>query len=398
ADRRPDDCASCHENPHLPATAPVQLAPNPDCASCHDESSWNPELTAARRQHATTDFPLIGAHEGSSCESCHGLGRTLEVAPPVECTLCHASPHEASWNEPCAACHPLEDSHWREAASRLTADEHARAGFVFEPPHVDLECRSCHPPVPDPFDARFPGREPEQCASCHGDPHAGQFEERFERCTDCHAPDHFRPSLVTSADHQSFPLEGGHLAVPCVSCHAQDDALGARRFIGLGHACASCHDNPHGVQFDREMKQGSCEACHQSFEGWDDPPFDHERTRFRLEGFHADVSCESCHTKDDSGIRRYRGLPSDCASCHADPHRGQLTSAQKDCTHCHGVSRRWTASTFDHQKDARFALDGKHVRVPCRGCHPEEETDSGEAFIRYKPIGQRCQDCHDFDR
>ena len=49
--------------------------------------------------------------------------------------------------------------------------------------------------------------------------------------------------------------------------------------------------------------------------------------------------------------------------------------------------------TFDHQRHSRFALDARHRRVPCAGCHRTVQTEFGPA-VRYKPLGTECKDCH----
>ncbi len=394
-----DDCAGCHENPHRTPTATVFLADATTCRDCHSEASWSPNDVAARQLHAMTDLPLIGAHEKTDCRLCHGDGRPLQVTSPVDCEPCHASPHHADWSAPCATCHPLNDSGWELAATRLTVGDHQRTGFELASPHAGLECDACHPKSALSFTDRFPGRPPESCRSCHADPHAGQFEDpRWSQCTSCHASDHFQPSSITLADHQSYPLHGEHMAVPCISCHPIDETLGARRFVGTSPRCASCHANPHGEQFAAELEAGGCESCHTAFDGFDDPPFDHRATGWPLTGLHEKVDCVSCHAPDRQGVRAFRGVPRDCSGCHDDPHRGQLTHSDRDCTDCHSNERPWLSTSFDHQRQASFALDGKHIQLACRSCHPSEKPEHGKAFVRYRPIGKRCQDCHDFDR
>ena len=44
-----------------------------------------------------------------------------------------------------------------------------------------------------------------------------------------------------------------------------------------------------------------------------DQNFDHQKTRFRLEGGHVKVTCETCHK---GGI--FKGTPTTCLGCHND--------------------------------------------------------------------------------
>ncbi|MFX9469357.1 hypothetical protein ABTO43_20110, partial [Acinetobacter baumannii] len=63
----------------------------------------------------------------------------------------------------------------------------------------------------------------DRCADCHRDAHQGQLAGRpgGNACESCHKVEGFSPSTFTLADHQKgrYPLQGAHLAVPCVSCH-----------------------------------------------------------------------------------------------------------------------------------------------------------------------------------
>jgi hypothetical protein len=47
---------------------------------------------------------------------------------------------------------------------------------------------------------------------------------------------------------------------------------------------------------------------------------------------------------------------------------------------------------FDHNKTA-FRLDGKHVNVPCAGCH-KPQTEGNVTFTLYKLKDFRCESCH----
>ena len=50
--------------------------------------------------------------------------------------------------------------------------------------------------------------------------------------------------------------------------------------------------------------------------------------------------------------------------------------------------------TFDHDRDSRFPLTGKHAETPCAGCHRPQRVGNGAPFIRYKPLDLTCGSCH----
>jgi hypothetical protein len=125
--------------------------------------------------------------------------------------------------------------------------------------------------------------------------------------------------------------------------------------------------------------------CHEGGE-------DHER--------YADRTCESCHTTEAFDDLTFdHALVVDelggCSSCHADrdPHAGQFEGS--DCGSCH-VTEHFEIDSFDHAQTA-FPLDGAHNGVDCASCHRSEGSDAA-AFVRYRPLGTECVDCHGGDR
>jgi hypothetical protein len=62
-----------------------------------------------------------------------------------------------------------------------------------------------------------------------------------------------------------------------------------------------------------------------------------------------------------------------------------------DCSDCHTATNWKTvhASTrFNHNRDTRFALTGKHVNVPCASCHLDQRFDQP------KIAATQCASCH----
>ena len=143
--------------------------------------------------------------------------------------------------------------------------------------------------------------------------------------------------------------------------------------------------NPHGKFRD------DCRLCHRA-DAWSpariDRAFDHEkRSGFALRGAHAAARCQSCHASlDFSG-----GPGAQCASCHEDPHRGELGG---DCARCH-TSRSFIERTGMVRAHAftQFPLTGAHAALDCEMCH--EMAPQGHA--RFVGTDAACQSCHAID-
>lgn len=207
-------------------------------------------------------------------------------------------------------------------------------------------------------------------------------------------------------------LEG---ARHCVDCHEIGAQLPSRK-------CLACHreiekrletrSGLHPELVGAESGGKACNACHQEHNGRDheliqwDPPqqlFDHRRTGYSLSGRHAALACRQCHqpshilsTDDESQMpkdrsRSFLGLAKDCLGCHADKHRGQLST---QCETCHDNVRWQNAVNYDHAK-ARFALTGPHEKVECRKCHPEAWAADGSAYVKFRDLPfSDCTPCH----
>lgn len=425
----PTSCAGCHADPHRDQFDPA------GCTSCHVEVSWSP---AVRFDHAATGFRLTGGHEAVPCTRCH---RAVEEAgatvvrwagTATACAACHRDPHAGRFGGDCAACHSLAG--WGRVDP--SSFDHDRTRYPLRGRHRAVACTSCH---------REGGGGPrriagfERCETCHSDPHAGQVTGQVtgaRACADCHGVGGWSPSTFSLADHQrtGYPLAGAHLAVPCVSCHAQVavEALpeparqramevaapGARvlRFAfeaPQSLACTDCHRDPHDGPYDGASapipdasgEGDPCLGCH-SIESWRAVAFDHGRTGFVLAGGHARAACTACHAADGAGTESVRiafsGRTPECAACHADPHAGQFDRGGQpaDCARCHGAES-WEPVGFDHDRDTRYPLVGAHRAVACAGCHPTElraGIDAGiegeVAVVRFRPLGMACSDCH----
>ena len=380
-------CSDCHQDPH-------QGRFGATCQSCHSTAGWK-EGARARFDHGKTGFLLTGRHRGVACASCHrSRGSSGEVVftrmAHGKCTDCHKDPHGGRLGTTCQSCHSTGG--WKVAGVRADFD-HSRTRFPLRGRHRQVACPECHTPGKPLRIAKF-----DRCADCHRDAHRGQLAGRLggAACESCHTVEGFSPSTFTVADHQKgrYPLAGAHLAVPCVSCHRSGREV-QLRFSST--TCRACHGDPHKGEMDRFVSAGGCETCH-SLEGWRRVIFDHDRTRFPLEGGHQRVACRSCHPVIDKGTprerQRMKGTPTSCSACHGDPHEGQFARASTplSCQQCHSVLS-WRRITFDHDRHSRFKLEGAHRTLLCGKCH-QTETRNGKPFVRFKPLPVTCEGCH----
>jgi hypothetical protein len=146
------------------------------------------------------------------------------------------------------------------------------------------------------------------------------------------------------------------------------------------------------------VDKDGCEHCHTD-DAWSLVRFDHSTTRFALEGKHATVDCRKCHLAGKIGVAgsalSFAKTAAQCDECHSDVHRAQFVNSianRTDCQRCHSA-QSWKAERFDHNRDARFKLDGAHRNVPCRFCHLPKAV--GEApLVAYKPLDVACKSCH----
>jgi hypothetical protein len=76
-----------------------------------------------------------------------------------------------------------------------------------------------------------------------------------------------------------------------------------------------------------------CRGCHAT-EDWKRTLFSHAPpfTSYRLDGKHAKVECAKCHpavvVAKGVEVRRYKGVPTACETCHQDFHRGAFRGVQ----------------------------------------------------------------------
>ena len=208
------------------------------------------------------------------------------------------------------------------------------------------------------------------------------------------------------------PLSAPHASLSgptqCSSCHK----------VGLGTAALKCQECHTEIAQELTQTKGlhgkfanneQCAQCHSEHNGRDFPlihwvpsekDFDHNQTGYPLQGKHAGLTCNQCHSAahvvgPNRGLikmqdlnRTFLGLSEDCGSCHEDVHKGQLG---QNCLQCHNFVDWKGAKNFDHSK-SRYPLSGDHAHVACEKCHTAAEP-GGEPRFRGIPF-KSCTDCH----
>lgn len=385
ADTPQDDlCVVCHEEVgadirrQMGYHGRVPEARSQDCAVCHAEHEGRDtqvvNIDLASFSHSLTDFPLLGAHTETDCESCHTEGLPFREADTY-CIACHRQDdtHEGSLGPLCGDCHTAVN--WVQ-----TRFDHDGTRFPLTGQHEVLSCNACHEQQTYTFDSV-------DCVACHrnDDVHRGGNGPQCESCHDTVAWsridfDHLQVS--------SFPLTGGHAGLTCQGCHKAADFRDRK-----GADCYACHR-------DDDVHQGrngnDCESCHV-VRNWTTVSFDHAKASgFRLNGAHGALGCDTCHVTNVQDA-----LPRDCAGCHAanDPHKNQLGA---DCAGCHGETS-WTVEVrFDHDLTV-FPLIGEHGELACAQCHQTPAFHDAAADcqachakddVHSGGLGSACEVCH----
>ena len=273
--------------------------------------------------------------------------------------------------------------------------DHDLAGWPLKQKHAEAKCEACHvakyavsPPAN--LSARKTGQGytglGTTCTSCHEDVHRAALGQN---CTQCHDAASWTVTPGFDHDTTAYPLLDKHAEVKCNDCHL--DARLAPKRDGKGQpvpvyapvsfsTCQDCHADPHSGALGPK-----CADCHTTagFQVIDKKRFDHDRTKYPLQGRHAAVSCADCH-QDFSTPAEKKPAFATCASCHRDAHNGTATLAGKpvDCASCHTVAG-YAPSTLhrgeprDDQVPARGeARRGEVRRLP----HPERRGDRGDAL------------------
>lgn len=311
------------------------------------------------RCEACHSAPWSSVTMADLCVDCHG-----EIAVQMrDMVTLHGTMYQKDPKLECHDCHP-EHTGAEAPLTVMQAGEfpHELLGFSLNGHRLTVRkepftCADCHHEEVSTFAA-------DTCDACHRqmDPVFAQAHllSFGPACLDCHdGVDRFGKGFNHTAF--SFKLTGQHVDVACVQCHL--NARGLSDFEITQQDCYSCHfnDDSHEARFGTD-----CGACH-TVEGWENATFDHDRSTFPLNGAHASVACEACHTTG-----QFTGLSTECVACHADPefHLGAFNTS---CADCHSTAA-WLPASFNlSHPEPRVDEEGtgaNHGYTTCRTCHP----------------------------
>jgi hypothetical protein len=243
----------------------------------------------------------------------------------------------------------------------------------------DRLCRDCHKDV---------GQDMAQKQGYHG-----RIKE--QACRTCHTEHKGREARIVVLDAKQFdhkqtdyPLKGKHAEAECNKCHKSGS-----KYRSAPSACVTCHkkDDAHKGKLGAK-----CADCHTELD-WKEARFDHDTTDFKLEDKHAKAKCADCHKNNG-----FKGTPMACVSCHRkdDKHKGRFGDK---CQTCHNA-KAWDVPTFDHDKDTKYPLRGKHRQARCDTCHSgnlyRDKLQTACVACHKKDdkhknsLGEKCGDCH----
>jgi hypothetical protein len=360
------NCYACHkkDDKHKGAAGSA-------CTDCHTERNWK----EIRFDHDKTRYKLRNKHGEVPCKDCHANDRYKDT--PTNCYSCHKKDdkHKGQEGVKCEACH--DDQSWKKATFN-----HDKARFPLMGKHAQIECKQCHL-TPAFKDA------PMDCYACHkkDDKHKGSYGDK---CEACHGASDWKTITFNHDLHTKYLLRGRHLTTKCESCHK-----GHLYVDKTPTDCNACHkkDDKHKGRFSE-----ACERCHTERD-WKILLFEHDRdTTYPLKGYHRKTKCDDCH----KGVLYTDKTSTDCYACHKkdDKHKGQFSER---CASCH-TEQDWKTLIFQHDRDTKYPLLGKHRVVTCHSCHKEvlyKNKTPIDCYSCHKSddthrlkLGNRCEDCH----
>ena len=194
----------------------------------------------------------------------------------------------------------------------------------------DAKCLACHTEIQSRIDA--------------GKGYHSSAEVKEYSCFNCHSEHNGKDSKLIQFNAEAFDhsltgytLSGAHAAIKCPDCHNSGNISGQKlkskknTYLGLDEKCLSCHADYH-----QQTLSASCLNCHSTDSFKPASKFNHNTSRFPLNGRHKTVDCLKCHRKETINgkeFQEFRGVSfSNCTSCHKDPHQNQFG---QNCRQCH---------------------------------------------------------------
>jgi hypothetical protein len=183
--------------------------------------------------------------------------------------VCHGDPHVGYFDVPelpsrvegrtdCARCHVTTSFR----AFPETFEHRRWTGFALDGQHGRIGCSECHAPLfpPDEFGRTWQAALGTSCASCHADPHGGQFQVDGvqQDCAKCHRAGDAFAELRFDHDRDSrFALGDAHAGIECTQCHPlfQVGETELVRYRPLPSECVDCHGVHEDVLLRRKVRK-----------------------------------------------------------------------------------------------------------------------------------------------
>lgn len=305
------NCVGCHKDPH-------QNKFGLNCKQCHNEDSFLIIKGGEQFDHNKTNYKLEEKHLLVNCKACHKTKFTDPLKFKL-CADCHTDYHKKQFvrngvSPDCSKCHSLKGF----TQFSYTLDQHNLGTYPLQGSHLAIPCTDCHKKQPV-WNFRGIGIN---CKDCHRDIHQNMIASKYypeANCKICH--NESRWSDVTF-DHSKtdFILTGAHTKQNCRACHNTKASAGnsQAKFSGLAKNCSDCHKDNHYRQFEKSGIT-NCTECHDT-ENWKAYKFDHNKTAFKLDGKHINVSCTKCHKPQQEVSNfyvKYKLKVFTCESCHS---------------------------------------------------------------------------------
>jgi hypothetical protein len=222
---------------------------------------------------------------------------------------------------------------------------------------------------------------------------------KIDSCRSCHTDHKGRDVKIAAFDTKTFDhaktdfaLVGAHVKVECKTCHASN-----KKYREAPAGCNDCHkkDDKH-----KGTLGPACADCHTQVD-WKETRFDHAKTKFPLLGKHVDTKCKDCHEID-----AYKKAPLTCIGCHRkDDNKVHRARLGEKCESCHNAKDWKDVGAFQHDRDTKYPLRGKHRTAKCETCHtaaaPVIPKLQSTCIACHKnddkhnnTLGEQCADCH----
>ncbi len=303
-------CTDCHKDVHNNAFGQ-------NCTKCHSEISFTVIKNMSNFDHNSTKFKLENKHKNVDCKKCH----KTKLTDPIKhdnCTDCHADYHKGQFDNmskspDCSSCHTTRG--FKELLYNI--ERHNKTDFPLVGAHLATPCFVCHKKEKD-WNFNISGKH---CTDCHDDIHKSFIDSKYypeENCKKCHTEDTWKN---IDFDHSTtkYELLGEHKKQSCRACHFKTNAAGqtTQHFGDLTSSCTQCHVDKHHNQFEKNGVT-DCSKCH-SFNNWKAGKFNHNNTRFPLDGKHEKLLCSKCHKNKVVGNTSYVNYKLNtlkCEDCH----------------------------------------------------------------------------------